>query len=284
MALDLRRFFQRTAPGMFSMLLSVLLHASVAVPYIVWHWPDPSAIGEDVEDGPLGDGLIGDGQPPPPAAVPLQQPLGPVRVALYTPPPPEAVEAPEAPETPEVPEEPPEPETSPEPPPTTPSTRPPVASTPPATPPPEPSTEPPDPGDPDNSGVVGQPAPQGQREPCDEVTEVTRIDNTSWQVKRDIIDYYASHLRQLDRQAGTATARGREGVPIGVRVYLPRCSVLRAVGLRNKDIILSINDRPVSTLPQAIKTWLALRNESNITVRIRRKGVGPVTHTYRIVH
>lgn len=281
MTTELRYLARRTTISLLSALFSIGLHSCLVVPYVLSHWPDPAAIGEDVdEDGPLGDGLIGSG-PQAAAAPEILVPVEPVHISIYTPPPPEVVEIPEP-----IPDEAPEVVVPPEP----------IERTPPpssgssgsggsgANPSGDGDGEATDgPGDPDNSGVVGQPTVGGQRNPCEEVTEVTQLSATSWRVKRKIVDYYASHLRQLDRQAGTATAHGREGVPIGVRVYLPRCSVLRSVGLRNKDVILSINDRPVATLPQAIKTWLALRNERDIVVQIRRKGVGKITHNYRIV-
>jgi hypothetical protein len=283
---ELRYFARRTTISLLSALFSIGVHSCVVVPYVLSHWPDPAAIGEDVEDGPLGDGPIGTGQAA--AAAPeLLVPLDPVNISIYAPPPPEVVptEVPEetAPEVPVAPE-------------TPVPTQPVVASSGGSSggsggsggsgtnTSGDGSGEATDsPGDPDNSGVVGQPTIGGQRDPCEEISEVTQLNSTKWRVQRKIVDYYASHLRQLDRQAGTATAHGREGVPIGVRVYLPRCSVLRSVGLRNKDIILSINDRPVATLPQAIKTWLALRNERDIVVQVRRRGVGKITHNYRIV-
>ncbi|MFT4975218.1 MAG: hypothetical protein ACI8S6_001105 [Myxococcota bacterium] len=275
---DLRSVLRHFAPGILSLFLSVGVHAGVAAPYLVSHLlRDPSAIGEDIEDeGPLGDGLIGDGRPPPTMA--MLTPIAPVQVSIYTPPPP--VPTPEAPAAEEAPSETPPTETVTQP--QSNRTSQGVASEQ-ERPRGKVDSEAEKPGSPDNSGVVGQ-APSGERRPCEETEGITQVSGVKWKVPRDVIDYYASHLRQLDKQAGTATARGKEGVPIGVRVYLPRCSVLRQVGLRNKDIILSINDRPVATLPQAIKTWLGLRNERNFTVVIRRKNVGLVTHQYRITH
>lgn len=280
---DLRSIIRYFAPSVVSFLLSVGVHASVAAPYFIVFRPDPESMGEDVpeHDESLGDGQIGDGRPPQSASTELLMPIAPVAVSLYTSPPPEPEPEP-APE-PEAAEPAPEPEPAPAP------VRQPrdnnTSSAPNARPngQGDPDSDAAEPGDPDNSGVAGKPQ-AGGREPCEEVPEVTQINATKWKVNRDLIDYYATHLRQLDKQAGTSTAHGKDAVPIGVRVYLPRCSVLRKVGLRNKDIILSINDRPVATLPQAIKTWLALRNERDFTVVIRRKGVGQVTHTYRVVH
>ena len=102
-------------------------------------------------------------------------------------------------------------------------------------------------------------------------------------MERDIVDYYASHLRELDRQAVTKTYKDDKGKKVGVRVHLPRCSVLRFGGLKNGDIIRSVNGKKVATLPQAVKTWLAVRNKSKIKVEITRKDGSEIVHHYRIV-
>ncbi len=133
----------------------------------------------------------------------------------------------------------------------------------------------------ENSGVTGRP-PRGKRKPCDPLEEVTQLGPQKWRVERSIVDYYASHLRELDRQAVTKTMKDDKGKPFGVRVYLPRCSDLRSGGLKNGDIITSVNGKKVATLPQAIKTWMQVRNKSNIKVAITRKDGSEVVFQYKI--
>lgn len=136
-------------------------------------------------------------------------------------------------------------------------------------------------GDDKNSGVPGNKAP-GKRRRCEQLDEVTRLADNRWQVERKIVDYYASHLRQLERQAGTRTHWGPEGKPDGVKVFLPRCSVLKQVGVRNGDIIHTVNGRKVSSVTQAVSTYLALRKESQLHVKLTRKDGRKLTFHYRI--
>ncbi|MEL6343922.1 MAG: hypothetical protein AAFV53_12385 [Myxococcota bacterium] len=138
-------------------------------------------------------------------------------------------------------------------------------------------------GSDDNSGVDGSPAPGRKRRNCgDPLDEVQKLDANRWQVDRSIIDYYASHLRQLERQAGTATHWGDDGKPDGVKIYLPRCSILKQVGLRNGDVVHTINGRTVSSVPKAVAAYLALRKESRLHVKITRRKGQKVTLHYRI--
>ena len=59
--------------------------------------------------------------------------------------------------------------------------------------------------------------------------------------------------------------------------------MLRSGGLKNGDIITSVNGKKVATLPQAIKTWMKVRNKSNIKVAITRKDGSEVVFSYKIV-
>ena len=276
-----------------SLLLSLGLHLGVLAPYLLQGlWVDDYQINgpEDGGDGPLGNaaqagGDVAAGEAPPP---PLQTPIAPVRISLYVPP------APKPPEPAEVP-----PDAAP----TTAPTAEPVASTAPKnTSSPSTSTGTGSGGGSGSSGsgaggdnatgggqditiggVVGRP-PRGNKKPCDPIEEVVQISDTKWKVERDLIDYYATHLNQLGKQAGTSTHTNADGEKDGVQLYLPRCSVLRQGGLKNGDIIHSINGRPVATLAQAVATWMRVRNDRNITVKLTRKNGEAATFQYRITN
>ena len=270
-----------------SLMLSVLLHLGLAGPTLFWtmaHVDDVVLPGElEESSGPVGDGLIGEGGT---LLEPLREPYEPVSVSLYVPPPPPAAAADAA-----------------------------TGAAPPAEAVPvkakssssssssrASSSAPGETreeyvarveaaaaerkaallaGKEENSGIQGRP-PRGKRAPCDPLEEVVQTGPTSWTLERDIVDYYASHIKELDQQAVTKTMKDEENKPYGVRVYLPRCSVLRSGGLLNGDVVTSVNGKKVATLPQAIKTWLAVRNKSNIVVEITRKDGSQVVHNYKI--
>jgi S1-C subfamily serine protease len=131
------------------------------------------------------------------------------------------------------------------------------------------------------SGVGGQ-KPRGNKKPCEPVEEIVQINATKWRVERDLVDYYATHLRELDRQAGVAVHKNDAGETDGARMYLPRCSVLRQVGIKNGDVIHTINGRKISSVAEAVATYLVLRNDDNLSVALTRKTGERLTLHYRM--
>lgn len=247
----------RTA--LLALAISTALHACLAGPTLARAWVTleaPEVAGPDGSDGPMGDGAVGtaDGTPE------LLAPLQPVAVSLYA-----AAAAPR-------------PGIGPGPAPKAPGTgsapRTPVETR-------KGRPEPIPRGREGASGIEGKP-PRGNKKPCDPVEEITRLDTYRYRVERSLVDYYAHHLKEFDRQAATSTARDERGKPEGLLVYLPRCGVLRQAGLRNGDIVLSVNDKKVATLIQGIGTWLALRKKQDITVKLRRKSGEELAIRYRI--
>lgn len=130
-------------------------------------------------------------------------------------------------------------------------------------------------------GSQGKP-PRGKKKPCEAIDEVQQINDTTWRVERDILDWYATHLRELEKQAGVSSHRGEDGKRDGAKLYLPRCSLLKQGGLRNGDIIHRVNGRKVNTIPQGVATWLAVRGQSRLTVELTRKNGDQLTHVYRL--
>jgi len=253
----------RWLPTLISLALSLLLHLSVLGPWLVFAWDELDVLDDIGEDGPddasMGDGDLGQGGA---EQLPLETPSVPVEISMYVPPPPARSSTP-APKSTETVNEQPTGTTQQEG--TDQGEATPVSS-----------------GSPDNSGVKGKP-PRGKRKPCDPVEEITKLGERKWRVERSLIDYYAHHLKELDRQAATKTMRGEDGKAIGVRVYVPRCSILRKVGFRNGDIIHSVNGRKVATVPQAVASWLALRKKKDFEVELTRKDGREVTFRYRVI-
>lgn len=130
-------------------------------------------------------------------------------------------------------------------------------------------------------GVQGKP-PRGKKKPCEPIEEVVKIGEDRWRIERDLMDWYATHLRELEKQVGVSSHRGDDGKRDGARLYLPRCSVLRQGGLLNGDVIHTVNGRKVNTVAQGVATWLAVRNDKTIVVELSRKDGSPRTHTYKL--
>lgn len=207
------------------------------------------------EDGPVGNngGEVGGPEQ-------LQTPPVPIRVSVYQP------GAPKAEETPEPPPK---------------HTAPPDASAE-GTPTEAVPTEEGD-GQAKKEGVAGKP-PRGNKKPCEPVDEIQQVSATKWKVERSLIDWYAVHLRELEKQAGVAVHKGDDGKRDGARLYLPRCSVLRQAGFRGGDVVHSVNGHKVTSIANGVKTYAKVRNDRTLKVDITRKNGSQLTLTYKLVH
>lgn|GEM_PF-2539861 len=128
-------------------------------------------------------------------------------------------------------------------------------------------------------GVAGKP-PRGKKKPCEQLDEVQELAEGRWRIERDLMDWYATHLGELERQAGVSTHRGADGKRDGAQIYLPRCSVFKQGGLRNGDVIHTINGRKVNTIPQGVTTYLAVRNDRRLSVELTRRDGTELTYVY----
>lgn len=115
--------------------------------------------------------------------------------------------------------------------------------------------------------------PQKTKTPCPPpVPEIVLVETNRWTVEREFVDFYASHLPELMKLAGTWPHKDGEGKPDGFRVGLPRCSVLRQGGLKSGDVIQDINGIHIHTVLQAVAAWFDLRNDPHVTVNLVRGG------------
>lgn len=130
-------------------------------------------------------------------------------------------------------------------------------------------------------GEAGAP-PRGNKRPCETIDEIEQINPDRWKVQRSLLDYYATHLKELDKHAGVVSHRDADGKRDGAKLYLPRCSILKQGGFRHGDVIHSVNGRKVNTIPQAISTYMALRGKNMLTVELTRRNGEERTHKYHL--
>jgi len=126
------------------------------------------------------------------------------------------------------------------------------------------------------------PTSKTNKPPCPEVEEVVQLGPTSWSVEREFIDYYASHLAELMKLAGTYPHEDEAGKPDGFRLGLPRCSVLRRGGLKSGDVIHEVNGIRINTVLQAVAAWFDLRNDPHVTIKLSRGGKR-IQHHYQVL-
>lgn len=218
--------------------------------------PDQPGEENGAEEGPVGNGGGDAG-----GGTALQTPDLPVRVSVYQPQAPKAEKTPPRTETPK-----------------------PKTETPPAATeaPTETTPGPEGTGDAATEGVAGR-APRGNKKPCEPVEEIEQLGPTKWKVERSLIDWYAVHLRELEKQAGVAPVKADESARAGARLYLPRCSVLRQAGFHGGDIIHSVNGHAVTTIAAGVKTYALVRNDKKLVVELTRKNGTQLTLEYKLV-
>lgn len=130
-------------------------------------------------------------------------------------------------------------------------------------------------------GVQGKP-PRGKKKPCETIEEIVSLGDDKWRVERDLLDWYATHLRELEKQVAVSSHRGDDGKRDGARLYLPRCSLLKQGGFQNGDVVHTVNGRKLNTVAQGVAAYLAVRNDRSLTVELTRKDGTQRTQYYRL--
>lgn len=102
--------------------------------------------------------------------------------------------------------------------------------------------------------------------------ETATNEQTDFSVPEDELSAALANLPQLLSQA-RAVPYFRNGQSIGMRLFAIRSgSMYEKLGLKNGDIILSVNENSLSDPAQALKLFEQLKNERSIGVRLERNG------------
>jgi hypothetical protein len=95
----------------------------------------------------------------------------------------------------------------------------------------------------------------------------------SFEVDRELIEFYASHMNQAMKLAATYWHKDGEGDVDGFIVKHMRCgSPLHQAGLRNNDVIHAVNNKEVTTIAQALGAFRKVKRKDVLKVDITRKG------------
>ena len=129
-----------------------------------------------------------------------------------------------------------------------------------------------------------KPSGKGKKEPCPVVANdgVEKLGDHAWSVERDVAEYYAGHIKELQKIASVRLVKNDEGKPDGFRVGVPRCSILGEGGLRSGDVVKTVNGIHVHDLFTAIGAYFKLRREDTIVLKVVRKGE-KLTFRYQMV-
>lgn len=110
---------------------------------------------------------------------------------------------------------------------------------------------------------------------------IARVSPWSWRVERDVVDFYATHMKELLKLGSVQLHKDERGKADGFQVTLRKCSLLKQTGLRSGDVVQDINGIKVKDIFGAIRAYFKLRKEEHIVVRLERKGV-PLTMAYEL--
>lgn len=106
--------------------------------------------------------------------------------------------------------------------------------------------------------------------PAGDSTAPPGVDQTDFTVPEEELSSALANLPQLLSQA-RAVPYFRNGQSIGMRLFAIRSgSLYEKLGLKNGDIILSVNDNSLSDPAQALKLFEQLKNERSVAVKVER--------------
>jgi hypothetical protein len=126
-------------------------------------------------------------------------------------------------------------------------------------------------------GVAGKPKECLPPDP-----RISKKSETDYDVDREIVDYYARHLKEFDDLARTLAYTDEDGNPNGFRITGMRCgNPLMQAGIKNGDVVTAVNGKRVNTTLQAASTYLKLRNEDHLRLEVTRRGA-PVFLEYDV--
>ena len=100
-----------------------------------------------------------------------------------------------------------------------------------------------------------------------------------YHVDRGIVDYYA-RLTRYNQLGHARWHEGGDGERDGFRLRRIHCD-LHEAGMRNGDVVNSIDGRTVTTVREAIRLWFKVRRKNRVVLNITRKG-RPLTLTYQL--
>ena len=98
-------------------------------------------------------------------------------------------------------------------------------------------------------------------------------------VDRDVVDSYA-HITRYRELGHVSWYKNDDGERTGFRLRRINCD-LRQAGIRNGDIVTSVNGRTIQSIPEAIRMWFKVRRKNHVVLEITRRGT-PMTISYEL--
>ncbi len=112
-----------------------------------------------------------------------------------------------------------------------------------------------------------------KRKKCEEDNpQIHKTSRDAWEVERRLVDWYALRWKELGSLGYAVPHESRDGVR-GMRIGGIRCNNdLNQAGLRNGDVVVEVNGRPVRNLGQAVWLYQTVNKRKEIVVTVIRRG------------
>lgn len=100
---------------------------------------------------------------------------------------------------------------------------------------------------------------------------IKKLSNNSYRVDRELVDkVLKNHLQTVRKVKAIPHRIG--GEVVGVKLYrIRRKSLLGQLGIRNGDLLLSINGYDLSNVDSALEAYSNLRNANHLTINLKRR-------------
>lgn len=136
-----------------------------------------------------------------------------------------------------------------------------------------------DSGDKTASSSDSAPAPAGDASTTEGITKESE---TKYTVERSVLDKYLGDLEGLSKMARAMPHKGADGSTDGYRLSgIRRNSPLYALGIRNGDVVHSVNGTSLADPAAAMQAFQSLSSTSNFNFDITRRN-NPVTMEYSV--
>ncbi|MFT4974542.1 MAG: hypothetical protein ACI8S6_000425 [Myxococcota bacterium] len=125
-------------------------------------------------------------------------------------------------------------------------------------------------GDREEEKEADKPSPTGGSD-CDQISGVTRHSESRYTLSQAFVDRYIRDQGQAQQQGGASWKKNKQRETVGIRLRSLRCAP-RTAGLKNNDIIKSINGRAVTSTAGALLAYSDLKRSDSFSVKLRRSG------------
>lgn len=124
------------------------------------------------------------------------------------------------------------------------------------------------------AGGAATPSPAANRSVEQRImTDIVRGDDGGYTMPRDLIQEVARNESLLRQQAPQVAPHYVNGQPSGLQLSgINSNSMFARIGIRNNDVLTSVNGQPITTPQQAAGMYDSMMNESNVTVTVLRNG------------